>query len=72
MQYIKFLLVFSIVACVHCAKLTEKFRWKELEYKWPSEAAKQEAIKSGQYNADNNLPLGLEVWKDKLFITVPR
>lgn len=53
-------------------KLEQKYRWKEVSYDWPSEAAKDDAIASGRYKIENNLPLGLDVWKDKLFITVPR
>lgn len=63
------------VVCVNtgfAAKLQEKFRWKDVSYAWPSDAAKEEAITSGRYKPENNLPLGLDVWKDKLFITVPR
>lgn len=53
-------------------KLEEKFHWKEVSYEWPSEMVKEQAIKSGQYKPEHNLPLGLDVWRDKLFITVPR
>lgn len=74
MKYIKFLLVLLIFSIKNgfSAKLEEKFHWKEVSYSWPSDAAKEEAIKSGRYQPENNLPLGLEIWKDKLFITVPR
>lgn len=64
--------LFLLVACAAARKLEEKYSWKELDYAWPSEEAKQEAIKSGRYIESHNLPLGLDVWKDKLFITVPR
>ncbi|XP_050077790.1 protein yellow [Anopheles maculipalpis] len=57
---------------VHCVKLKEKFKWREVSFAWPSEAAKQDALSSGKYIVHNNLPLGLERWRDKLFITVPR
>ena len=53
-------------------KMQEVFVWEELEYAWPSEKFKQESIKSGSYIAKNNLPLGFDIWEDKLFITVPR
>lgn len=53
-------------------KLQERFAWQELEYAWPSPEAKQKAIDSGVYTPANNLPLGMDVWRDKLFITVPR
>lgn len=68
----KLLFVLVIVAYATATKLEEKFAWKELAFAWPSEEAKQEAIKSGKYIESHNLPLGLDVWKDKLFITVPR
>lgn len=69
----KLLLVLVIaVAYATATKLEEKFSWKELDFAWPSEEVKQEAIKSGKYIESHNLPLGLDVWKDKLFITVPR
>lgn len=75
MNYIKLLLIVLLMLCigsVFCGKLQEKFRWKEVSYAWPNESTKENAIKSGRYQPENNLPLGLEVWKDKLFITVPR
>lgn len=50
----------------------ELFAWKEVEFSWPSQEAKDEAIKSGQYIPANNLPLGIAKWKNKLFVTVPR
>lgn len=62
------------VVCVHSvlSKLQPKYQWKEVEYDWPSPQAKEAAIASGRYKPENNLPLGLDVWQNKLFITVPR
>lgn len=60
------------IACATASKLEEKFSWKELDFAWPSEEVKQEAIRSGKYIESHNLPLGLDIWHDKLFITVPR
>lgn len=62
----------AVLAVGHCIKLQERFAWQELQFDWPDEATKQEAIASGSYKADHNLPLGMDVWNDKLFITVPR
>ncbi|KAI4461753.1 protein yellow-related [Holotrichia oblita] len=50
----------------------ELFAWKQIDYTWPTEQARQEAIQKGTYIQLNNLPLGLERWQDKLFVTVPR
>lgn len=70
-----FLVAFFVLATcssIRSAKLQEKFKWKELEFAWPSEEAKESFLQSKRYIPDNNLPLALEVWKNKLFITVPR
>lgn len=75
MECTKFLGVLVLALCIangFGAKLQEKFRWKEVSYAWPSESAKEDAMKTGRYQPENNLPLGLDVWKNKLFITVPR
>ncbi|XP_004533855.1 protein yellow [Ceratitis capitata] len=66
------LLCMGIVFCTIEAKLEEKFSWKQLEFEWPSEEAEKEATSKGQYVPENNLPLGLERWNNKLFVTVPR
>lgn len=60
------------LATVCTAKLQQKYSWKEIEYEWPTAEAEQEAIKSGAYKQENNLPLGLDKWRNKMFITVPR
>lgn len=69
-------LVLTVIAIIigisNAKKLEEKYSWKELDFAWPSEEVKQEAIKTGRYIEGHNLPLGLDVWKDKVFITVPR
>lgn len=65
-------MVIFAIGCASARKLEEKFSWKELDFAWPSEEAKQEALRSGKYIVNHNLPLGLDVWNDKLFITVPR
>lgn len=54
------------------AKLVEKYSWKQLVFDWPSNEAEQQAKTSGHYIPENNLPLGIERWGDKFFVTVPR
>lgn len=69
------LLVVVAFACLCSAygkKLEEKYAWKEMDFSWPSNEMKQEFIKTGQYIEENNLPLGLDIWKNKIFVTVPR
>lgn len=69
----KILFIFFLAtACVFGGKLDEKFSWKQLDFSWPSDDVKQEAIRSKRYIEKNNLPSNLDIWKDKMFITVPR
>lgn len=62
----------ALVSASLGADLKEEFAWKEMTYEWPSEDFKANAIKTGAYIPENNLPVGLAAWKDKLFITIPR
>lgn len=52
--------------------LVERFRWRFVDYAWPSEDMRQDALARGFYQPQNNLPVGIEVWQDKMFISVPR
>lgn len=53
-------------------RLREVFSWRKVDFAFPDEKIRQEAIANGEYMQANNCPHGLEVWRDKLFITVPR
>lgn len=48
------------------------FQWKQLDFDFPSEEARQQALANGDFIPENNLPLGMEVYKDRVFLTVPR
>lgn len=48
------------------------FEWKSVDYDFASDDERKAAMQSGEFNASNNIPLGLEVYKDRIFITVPR
>lgn len=52
--------------------LVERFRWRFVDYEFPSEEARYAAIAQGAYIPENNLPVGIELWQDKMFISVPR
>lgn len=68
----------AIVCCVlfcglaAAVQLEEVFAWRGLDFAWPTQQDKDKAVQSKQYIADNNLPLGISRWNDKLFVTVPR
>lgn len=54
------------------ANLEEVFAWKELSFVWPNEDVKNNAIQTGRYNPADTFPLGMSIWKNKLFLTFPR
>ncbi|KAK9497287.1 hypothetical protein O3M35_004634 [Rhynocoris fuscipes] len=75
MRYLYYLNIFLIIFIEiksENTKLKEIFSWKELDYKFENEDARNMSIDSGEFIPEQNLPLGLEIWKDKVFITVPR
>lgn len=53
-------------------KLQEHFEWNILDYEYSSDRTKAQALKTGRFIPENNLPVGVEIWGDKLFVTVPR
>ena len=62
------------VARIECEnkKLQEVFSWKIMDYAWKTPEDRQKAIESKDFIPENNLILGLDRWKNKLFVTVPR
>jgi hypothetical protein len=64
--------LFALVTFASGHLLTEKLAWRELEFSWVNEEQKEDALRNGNYIPANNLPLAFDVWKDKIFFTVPR
>lgn len=52
--------------------LTEKLSWKQLDFAWSTNDARQEALSNGNYIPANNLLLAFDIWRNKIFVTVPR
>lgn len=53
-------------------KLQERFSWTQLDFAFPSQQAKEQALAAGTYIPTNALPVGVEHWRNKLFVSVPR
>lgn len=53
-------------------KLQERYNWNQLDFVFPSQQMKDIAIASGNYIPQNALPVGIEHWANKLFVTIPR
>lgn len=75
--YSMMLFFFLVISCLLAStsalsKLTELYKWSSLDYTFASDAHKSYALERGEFVPENNLPVGIEVWKNKLFVTVPR
>ncbi len=69
--------VFAFASVIGCTlsenmKLQERFSWKQVDFDFQDDNARTNAIQNGDYIPENNLPLGVERWKNKLFVTLPR
>lgn len=53
-------------------KLQERYAWNQLDWVFPNQQIRDRAIASGDYVPTNGLPVGIERWQNKLFVTVPR
>lgn len=67
------LLVLLLVGGTQAAyKLQERYSWNQLDFAFPNERLKEQAIASGDYIPQNALPVGVEHYGNRLFVTVPR
>ncbi|CAG9792104.1 unnamed protein product [Diatraea saccharalis] len=53
-------------------KFQEMFSWNALDWNYPDEYSRQHAISAGALIPENALPVGIERWRNKLFVSVPR
>lgn len=53
-------------------KLQERYNWRQLDWVFPSLQVRDRLIASGDYVPTNGLPVGIERWQNKLFVSVPR
>lgn len=53
-------------------RLQERYNWRQLDWVFPNQAVRDRAIASGDYIPTNGLPVGIERWQNKLFVSVPR
>ncbi|XP_068627567.1 protein yellow-like [Battus philenor] len=67
------LVFLGLVAYASAAvKLHEMFSWNVMDWNYPDEYLRQEALVTGALIPENALPVGIERWKNKLFVSVPR
>ncbi|XP_050671340.1 protein yellow-like isoform X3 [Leptidea sinapis] len=47
------------------------YKWKQIDFEFPSEAARYQALANRDYVPENVLPLGLEIWGSRIWVTLP-
>ncbi|KAG5881609.1 hypothetical protein JTB14_030306 [Gonioctena quinquepunctata] len=74
MGSVNFLIFFTFISSpvLGTLKLQEHFQWNIIDYEYPTEDARTKAILTGRFKPENNLPVGIEIWNDKMFVSVPR
>ncbi|CAL1537003.1 unnamed protein product [Lymnaea stagnalis] len=48
------------------------YEWTSLELDWPSDTERNQALRSGTYVPDRNVIAGIKVYKNDVYLTVPR
>lgn len=51
---------------------TTIYQWSVMDIEYPTEEERTIAISSQEFIPENNLPLGVEVYKDRMFISMPK
>lgn len=66
------LVVLCSVVGAFSIQLQDVFEWQQLPFAWTDAEQEKNWTDNKHYIQENNLPLGIDKWNDKLFITVPR
>lgn len=73
MGALKTLILLQLVYFCGCMdQLHIVYEWNQIDYEFPTPEARQQALDSKTFIPENNIPMGLEIYEDRLFITVPR
>lgn len=60
------------VAAAQDQRFQEIFRWNTIDVVWPSEEVRTRAFERNEYIAANNPIAGIKIWKEKMYLTIPR
>lgn len=66
------LLFVAFIAVANGHNFNTIYSWNLVDFDFPNESIRDRLISSGHYIPENNMPLGLQSWNDKFFITIPR
>ncbi|KAL0841213.1 hypothetical protein ABMA28_014949 [Loxostege sticticalis] len=61
----------SIPADTETPPFSTLYKWKHVDFAFPSPMHRAQALANGKYIPQNVLPLGLEVWGSRVWVTLP-
>ncbi|CAH0719375.1 unnamed protein product, partial [Brenthis ino] len=61
----------SLHADIETPPFNTLYKWKQVDFEFPSESHRKYAIANGDYVPANVLPLGLEIWGSRVWVTIP-
>ncbi|XP_046413567.1 major royal jelly protein 1-like [Neodiprion fabricii] len=64
--------ILAFAAWTSAVELDTVYTWKYLDYVWPNDSCKEDAISAGQYNASTTIPADLQPIGDYVFVSIPR
>lgn len=64
--------VYLSVSTTGASKLQKHFEWNILDFQYENAQQKLNDLATGKLKLENALPVGIEIWNDKVFVTVPR
>lgn len=66
------IIIISLLATCWASNLEIKYQWKTIDFDYGSPEKQKEAIDRGSFIPNNAIPVGLDIYKDRLFLTLPR
>ncbi|XP_022115593.2 protein yellow [Pieris rapae] len=61
----------SLPADLDTPPFSTLYKWKYADFEFPSEGHRRQAISLGKFIPENVLPLGLEIWGSRVWVTIP-
>ena len=69
-------LTLTTLACSTCGQSVGDaelvYQWVAVDYDWPQEGDREEAIANGTFIVENNIITGIKVYEGEVFVTVSR
>ncbi|CAB3388682.1 Hypothetical predicted protein [Cloeon dipterum] len=54
------------------AKFTQVYKWSEMDFEWPSEATRTQALETGTYNPEKIYPRYMAVYGTRMFLSLEK